>query len=265
MNDKNNITSANYYRSANLDASESIDMIDRYILLCLMLGLQGNTDISTISISKIQQYCDYVDDNDKKHTFGEIRIKESLNRLEKAGRIKILPQSRGKCTQYRILIPEHYEKVNKQFYTQNISPAAKGYILCHLQHNKNKDSITHQPNNINTRCDYNIDYMKELYHDSTGKIRRAEKELESKGMLSLKDTGKRYTSNQFPIVERVLNLDKAGLAEFVVKSIIKNQHDIQEIKDTFDDRVIDVLIRKGVIKDSEFKSIDLPPESYEFK
>lgn len=258
----------NYYRSANLDENESIDMVDRYILLCLMLGLQDDGDISTISIAKIQSYCDYTDSKGKEHTFGEIRIKDSIARLEAAKRIKVLPQPKGKCTKYKILLPEHYEKINMQFFKKNISPAAKGYILCHLQHNKNKDQQSHQPNNLETRCDYNIDYMKDLFHDSTGRIRRAEKELETEGLLTLKDTGKHYNANHFPIVERVLNLDKVGLAEFVVKAIVQTQEQIQDMKekvlykDEFEKMLDDVLAKKGLIPKK--KTIELTPEEYEF-
>lgn len=260
MSDKNN---PHYYKSANLKDDENINMVDRFILLCLMFGIKGEDDISTISIDKISEYCSYTDSTGKIHPFGRNRIKESLNRLQDAGRIKILfPNKQGQCTKYKVLLPDHYEKVSMDFCKKNLSPEAKGYILCSLQHNQNKDVETHQPNNIDTLTQYNVDIMKDKYHDSVGRIRRAEQELASKGYLTLQDTNKRY-SNHLPVVERIVHLDRLSLDQFVVQSILSQQEQIEEIKDnmiTKDD--LDVYIeeylkRKGL-------HIVPTPISYEF-
>ena len=227
----------NFYKSANIENWENISMIDRFVLLCLMLGVEGDSDISTISMEKISEYCSYTDEDGIFHHFGWRKVRECLGRLERANRIKIIyPEKKGQCTKYKILLPEHYEKVSIEFCKQNLSPIAKGYILCNLQHNLNKFEDTKQPNNIDTLCQYNIDVMKDQFSDSSGKIRRAEKELVDKGILTLNDTTKKY-KNGFPITERILHLDKVQLGRFVVESILdheqrisNNEHEIDQLK-----------------------------------
>ena len=101
--------------------------------------------------------------------------------------------------------------------------------IAELCYGKDTIVIKKQPNNIDTLCQYNIDVMKDQFSDSSGKIRRAEKELVDKGILTLNNTTKKY-KNGFPITERILHLDKVQLGRFVVESILDHEQRIVDVE-----------------------------------
>ena len=123
-----------YYRSMNLKEGEKVNLVDRWILACLVKGLQGKGKISKISLDKIAEYCKYTNEQGKEARFGTKTIQSSIDRLADANMIKIIkPERRGQCTQYEIKDIKSYEKINEDFFNLDLAPAAKGYILCALQ------------------------------------------------------------------------------------------------------------------------------------
>ena len=214
----------------NIKDGEKVNLVDRWILACLIKGLQGQSKISKISLDKIAEYCQYTNEQGKEARFGIKTIQASIDRLEQSGMIKIIkPEKRGQCTKYEIKNIKSYEKINDEFFTLDLSPSAKGYILCMLQHNLNKDEETHQPNDVYTKTTYNVAELSEKFHTPIRTIYRAEKTLKDLGILTVENdpTMKRDQDTGLVIQNREINLQKVGLDVFV-KVLVNHEQRLQE-------------------------------------
>lgn len=202
----------------NIDDQTEVNLVDRWILACLVKGLQGKSKISKISLDKIAEYCKYTNDQGKDARFGTKTIQASIDRLESAKMIKVIkPSKRGQCTQYEIKDIKSYEKINDDFFNLDLSPSAKGYILCMLQHNLNKDEETHQPNEMKTKTTYNISELSDKLHTPISTIYKAEKTLKELGILTIEnDPNKRRDQETGLVIQnREIDLQKLGLDVFV--------------------------------------------------
>lgn len=210
--------SEHYFRSMNISDEEEVGLVDRWILACLVKGLQGKGKISKISLDKIAEYCKYTNDQGKEARFGAKTIQASIDRLEEAKLIRVIkPEKRGQCTQYEIKDIASYEKINDDFFNLDLSPSAKGYILCMLQHNLNKDKDTHQPNEMFTKTTYNAAELSNKFHTPLRTIYKAEKTLKDYGILTIENDpqNKRDQETGLIIQNRELDLQKVGLDVFV--------------------------------------------------
>lgn len=132
--------------------------------------------------------------------------------------IKIIkPSKRGQCTQYEIKDIKSYEKINDEFFNLDLSPAAKGYILCMLQHNLNKDTETHQPNEIKTKTTYNVAELSTKLHTPISTIYKAEKTLKDLGILTIEEDPNKHRDQETGLIiqNREIDLQKLGLDVFV--------------------------------------------------
>ena len=207
-----------FYRAMNIEDSDNINLIDRWILACLIKGIQGTSNISKISLEKISRYCRYTNDSGDAVNFGVRAVQASINNLESAGMIKVIkPNKKGQCTKYEIKDIASYEKINDDFFNLDLSPSAKGYILCMLQHNLNKDKDTHQPNEMFTKTTYNAAELSNKFHTSLSTIYRTEKALKDLGILTIENDpqNKRDQETGLIIQNRELDLQKVGLDVFV--------------------------------------------------
>lgn len=145
----------------------------------------------------------------------------------------IKPVKKGQCTQYKIKEITHFEKLSEEFFTLNLPPAVKGYLLCALQHNLNKDPNTYQPNEMLTKTTYNISELANKYNASVSSIYRAEKILQDADILSIEDDPNHLRDQETGLIiqNRCVDLEKIKLEEFVINSLIKHEQDIQTIKE----------------------------------
>ena len=222
-----------FIKSANFKAEDGISPIDRWILACLVKGLQKDGDISKISIDTIVKYCKYTDKDDNTETFGRKAVQASIERLNKAGKITILkPQKKGQCTKYKINKIPHFEKLNEEFFNLNIPPLVKGYLLCALQHNLNKDPNTYEPNSLNTKTTWNISELSRQYNMPISSIYKAEKFLRDNGIMTIEqDSNMRRDQETGLIIQnRSIDLNKIGLDEFVLLAIDNHEGRLQKVE-----------------------------------
>ena len=223
---------APYIRSQNLTEEEKIDPVDRWVLACIVKGLQGNSDISKISLDKIAQYCQYTDSNGKSQKFGTKAAQASIDRLAKAGKIEIIqPSKRGQCTKYKVKLG-NYEKINNEFFDLNLPPAAKGYILCALQHNLNKDEDSHQPIDMHTSTTHNISELSKIYNIPISSIYKIEKLLKEQGILTIEQdqNQKRDQETGLVIQNRSVDLNKLGLGVYVLEALVEHEKRLQKVE-----------------------------------
>ena len=223
---------APYIRSQNLTEEERIDPVDRWVLACIVKGLQGNSDISKISLDKIAKYCQYTDSNGKSQKFGTKAAQASIDRLAKAGKIEIIqPSKRGQCTKYKVKLG-NYEKINNEFFDLNLPPAAKGYILCALQHNLNKDEESHQPIDMHTSTTHNIAELSKIYNIPISSIYKIEKLLKEQGILTIDQdpNQKRDQETGLVIQNRSVDLNKLGLGVYVLEALVEHEKRLQKVE-----------------------------------
>lgn len=216
----------------NIEDDEEVNLVDRWILVCLIKGLQGKSKISKISLDKIAEYCKYTNEQGKEARFGTKTIQSSIDRLEQANMIRVIkPEKRGQCTQYEIKDIKSYEKINDDFFKLDLSPTAKGYILYMLQHNLNKDEETHQPNDIKTKTRYNISELADKLHTPIRTIYKAEKTLKNLGILTVEDDPNRQRDQETGLIiqNREIDLQKIGLETFV-KVIVNHEQRLQNVE-----------------------------------
>ncbi len=221
-----------YFRSINISEEDEVGLVDRWILACLIKGLQGKSKISKISLDKIAEYCKYTNEQGKDARFGIKTIQASIDRLEAAKMIKVIkPEKRGQCTKYEIKDIKSYEKINDSFFNLNLSPAAKGYILCSLQHNLNKDEETHQPNDMHTKTTYNVVELSNKFHTPIRSIYRAEKSLKDAGILTVENDPQQRRDQETGLIlqNREIDLQKVGLDVFV-QIMANHEQRLQEIE-----------------------------------
>ena len=236
-------------------------------MACLVKGLQGSEKTSKISIDKIVTYCQYQDKDGKNYVFGRKAVQSSIERLELAGKIKInKPNVKGKCTTYTIMDIDHFEKLSEEFFNLNLPPLVKGYLLCGLQYNLNRDEITFEPNNLKTKTTYNILDLSKKYNMPISSIYKAEKILKNEGILMISEDPlhKRDTTTGALIQNRSIDLSKIGLQEFVVAALVKHEQDIQDIKETtYTKQEVDKIINdlKFTILSQTAKEVNYEPES----
>ena len=229
-----------FIKSANLNAEDGISPIDRWILACLVKGLQGTGDISKISVDTIAKYCQYTDKDDNTKVFGRKAVQAAIERLEKAGKITILkPQKKGQCTRYKITKIPHFEKLNEEFFNLNIPPLVKGYLLCALQHNLNRNNDTYEPNSTNTKTTWNISDLSREYNMPVSSIYKAEKFLKDNGILTIQQDPnmKRDKETGLIIQNRSIDLNKIGLDEFVVITLGDHEGRIQDVESKVKEKV----------------------------
>lgn len=222
-----------FIKSANLEAEDGISPIDRWILACLVKGLQGSGDISKISVDTIVKYCQYTDKNDNTETFGRKAVQAAINRLADAGKIEIIkPKTKGQCTKYKIKQIPHFEKLNEEFFNLNMPPLVKGYLLCALQHNLNRDSQTYIPNSTSTKTTWNISELSREYNMPISSIYKAEKFLKENGVLTIEQDPNMRRDQETGLVlqNRSIDLNKIGLDEFVVLALDNHEGRIQDIE-----------------------------------
>jgi len=144
----------------------------------------------------------------------------------------IKPNKKGQCTKYEIKDIDSYEKINEEFFHLDLPPSAKGYILCMLQHNLNKDTSTHQPNDMHTKTTYNAVELSNKFHTSLSTIYRTEKTLKDLGILTIENDPnmKRDQETGLVIQNREVDLQKVGLDVFV-QILIKQQEQINQKAD----------------------------------
>ena len=228
-----------FFRSINISEDEQVNLVDRWILACLVKGLQGSGKISKISLDKIAEYCKYTNEQGKEARFGIKTIQASINRLELAGMIRIIkPTRRGQCTQYELKEITSFEKITDDFFTLDLSPSVKGYILCMLQHNLNKDKETHQPNDMHTKTTYNAVELSEKFHTPVRTIYKAEKTLKDLGILTIENDPnmKRDQETGLVIQNREIDLQKVGLEAFV-QVLVHHEQKIQEFDEKLENTV----------------------------
>lgn len=231
-----------YFRSINIDDEQEVNLVDRWILACLVKGLQGKGKISKISLDKIAEYCKYTNEQGKEARFGTKTIQASIDRLEEAQMIKIIkPERRGQCTQYEIKDIKSYEKINDDFFNLDLSPSAKGYILCMLQHNLNKDEDTHQPNDTHTKTTYNVSELSDKFHTPIRTIYKAEKTLKDMGILKVETDPnmKRDQETGLIIQNREIDLQKVGLDVFV-KIMVNHEQRIQNLEQAQEEKMKEI-------------------------
>lgn len=222
-----------FLKSVNLTKDEKINLLDRWILACLVKGIQGKGNVSKISFDKIAEYCKYTNDKNEESKFGIKSIQSSINRLEEAKLIKVIkPIKRGQCTSYKIRDISSYEKINEDFFKLDLSPVAKGYILSILQHNLNKDEETHQPNEVKTKTTYNIVELSNMFNTPISSLYKIEKTLKDLGILTVENDPeqKRDQETGLLIQNREIDLQKVGLEEFVVNALINHEQRITDIE-----------------------------------
>lgn len=221
-----------YYRSMNLKEGENVNLVDRWILACLVKGLQGKSKISKISLDKIAEYCKYTNEQGKEARFGIKTIQSSIDRLEEAKMIRVIkPEKRGQCTQYEIKDIKSYEKINEDFFNLDLAPAAKGYILCALQHNLNKDEETHQPNEMKTKTAYNVAELSTKYNTPLSTVYKVEKILKNAGILTVNEDPnmKRDKETRVIVQNREIDLQKVGLDVFV-KVLVNHEQRLRDVE-----------------------------------
>lgn len=221
-----------YFRSMNLSDDEKVNLVDRWILACLIKGLQGKGHISKISLDKIAEYCKYTNEQGKEARFGIKTIQASIERLADAKMIRIIkPERRGQCTKYEIKDIKSYEKINDSFFTLDLSPTVKGYILCMLQHNLNKDLETHQPNDVYTKTTYNVIDLSNKFNTPISTIYKTEKTLKDLGILTVEENESKQRNQETGLIlqNRKLDLQKLGLDTFV-KVIVNHEQRLQNIE-----------------------------------
>lgn len=234
-----------YLRSPNISDEEEVGLVDRWILACLVKGLQGKSKISKISLDKIAEYCRYTNEQGKEARFGVKTIQASIDRLEASKMVKVIkPIKRGQCTQYEIKDIKSYEKINDDFFNLDLSPAAKGYILCMLQHNLNKDEDTHQPNDMHTKTTYNVTELANKFHTPVSTIYKAEKSLKDLGILTVENDPKQRRDQETGLIiqHREIDLQKIGLDVFV-QILIKQQEQIDQKADKKDVEDLKQLVK----------------------
>lgn len=259
------IENTHFIKSANLTAEEKISPIDRWILACLVKGLQGNDDISKISIDKITEYCQYIDKDGKKKVFGRIAVEAAIKRLEEAGKITIIkPVKKGQCTKYKIKEIKHFEKLSEEFFSLNLPPIVKGYILCALQSNLNRDQDTYEPNDFQTRTTFNLMELSQKYNMPIPTIYKVEKFLKDAGIMTITtDTQqKRDQETGLILQNRSIDLNKVGLGEFIVNKLIEHE---ERLNNTYTKEEIDKMFAQ-IVKtkqiSSDIKDAEYYPESY---
>lgn len=222
-----------FYRSVNISDEEQIGLVDRWILACLIKGLQGKSKISKISLDKIVEYCKYTNEDGKDARFGTKTVQASIDRLEAANMIRVIkPNKRGQCTQYEIKNIDSYEKISDEFFKMDLSPSAKGYILCMLQHNLNKDKETHQPNDVKTKTRYNAVELSTKFHTPLKTIYKTEKTLKDLGILNIENDSAQQRDQETGLIiqNREIDLQKVGLDKFVIKAIINHEQRLQNLE-----------------------------------
>lgn len=228
-----------YIRAQNLETEEKINPIDRWVLACIVKGLQGSSNISKISLDKISSYCQYTDSKGNAQKFGTQAVQSSIDRLAKAGRITIIkPTKKGQCTKYKVNLG-NYEKINNEFFNLNLPPAAKGYILCTLQYNLNKDEDSKQPIDMNTLTTYNVSELSKMYNMPISSVYKIEKLLKEKGILTVEQDNmqKRDQETGLVIQNRSVGLDKIGLEVYVLEALADHEKRMQEMKQDLDDKI----------------------------
>lgn len=239
-----------FIKSANLNAEDGISTTDRWILACIVKGLQKDEDISKISLDTIEKYCKYVQENGKEKPFGKKAIQASIERLENAGKIKVIkPAKKGQCTKYKIINIEHFEKLNEKFFNLNIPPSFKGYILCALQYNLNRYKDTFEPNSMNTLTTWNVSELSKQFNMPISSIYKAEKFLKDEGILTITPdpNNKRDQETGLVIQNRSIDLNKVGLGEFVIAALENHEARLQNIENnavTIDQ--VDERIKKAI-------------------
>ena len=150
----------------------------------------------------------------------------------------IKPERRGQCTKYEIRDIKSYEKINDEFFTLDLSPSAKGYILCMLQHNLNKDDETHQPNDMHTKTTYNVAELAQKFHTPVSTIYKAEKTLKDLNILTVENDPmmRRDQETGLIIQNREIDLQKVGLDAFV-KVLVNHEQRLQETEQRLQDTI----------------------------
>lgn len=143
----------------------------------------------------------------------------------------IKPEKRGQCTQYEIKDIKSYEKINEDFFNLDLAPAAKGYILCALQHNLNKDEETHQPNEMKTKTAYNVAELSTKYNTPLSTVYKVEKILKNAGILTVNEDPnmKRDKETRIVIQNREIDLQKVGLDVFV-KVLVNHEQRLRDVE-----------------------------------
>ena len=133
----------------------------------------------------------------------------------------------------------NYEKINNEFFNLNLPPAAKGYILCTLQYNLNKDEDSKQPIDMNTLTTYNVSELSKMYNMPISSVYKIEKLLKEKGILTVEQDNmqKRDQETGLVIQNRSVGLDKIGLEVYVLEALADHEKRMQEMKQDLDDKI----------------------------
>lgn len=234
-------------------------------MACLVKGLQGSGNTSKISIDKIVNYSQYRDQNGKNYVFGRKAVEAAINRLAQANKIKInKPAVKGKCTTYTINEIEHFEKLSEEFFNLNLPPLVKGYILCGLQYNLNRDENTFEPNDLKTKTTYNIMELSKKYNMPISSIYKAEKILKENGSFSITNDPNNYRDKETGLIlqNRSIDLDKVGLGKFVINKLVEHE---ERLNNTYTKEEVDALIADALkqriipsnVKEVSYKKCDI--------
>jgi len=173
--------------------------------------------------------------------------------------IKVIkPERRGQCTKYEIKDIKSYEKINDEFFNLDLSPSAKGYILCMLQHNLNKDEDTHQPNDTHTKTTYNVSELSDKFHTPIRTIYKAEKTLKDMGILKVESdpTMKRDQETGLVIQNREIDLQKIGLDVFV-KVLVNHEQRLQNLEQMQTEQIQEIKeeLKKEILRELTCKTV----------
>lgn len=201
-----------------------VKFADRYILLCIVRGLQKKGNTSRISLDQIGRLCSYTDVKGNYHPFGRTKIDPAIERLVEAGKLKVTKGKLGECTLYTVEGLDSYERVPDTFFQLPFSPAEKGYFLFMLQTNLNKDNRG-IPNTPETYCAFDDAELIRRSHMTLQEIDKIEKPLIKKGIVTITPTTKRDPKTGLLIYERHLNLEAIQMSNFILQiaSNLSNQ------------------------------------------
>lgn len=237
-----------WWRAINVTEDEKIQFADRYILLCIVRGLQKHGNSSRISLDQIGRLCSYTDTKGHYHPFGRTKIDPAIERLVAAGKLEVTKGKLGECTVYTVKGLDSYERVPDTFFQLPYSPAEKGYFLFMMQCNLNKDTRG-VPNNAQTYCAFDDEELIRRSHMTLQEINKIEKPFIKSGIVSITPTNLKSQETGLTIYERHLNLDAIQMGTFILQIASNLSNQIEDFEMRVDKDYVKKSDLKKIVKD----------------
>lgn len=167
-------------------------------------------------------------------------VKLAIRRLESVNWIKV-KRNPGSSNTYTFLKSEHFEKFYKEFLEKDLLTWREKDFYIQLQQYIFIDD---------EEAYFTWDYGKiaEALHLSYPTVKRYIVALKGKGVLTSTITTQRNPETFLPIIKTTVDLESIG-QEALIKQVIKNTQDIQEIKEEIkEDREKDKQDKEAMIK-----------------